>query len=194
MERVLADREISSAVFLLREGKPEGWAKGIQVLYGELRRLAAAHLQREHQNHTLQPTELVHEAYMRLIRQRNVDWQSKTHFFGVAAHLMRLVLVDHARRRNRLKRDGKSCDLAEVTIADPRGNLHQLTALDQALDRLEQLDPRQCRIVEMRYFGGLTVDETAEVLGISPKTVRRDWEVARAWLHGMLRERDSDES
>lgn len=179
--------DITSSLSLLKGGSREGWAKAIPVVYGELRRLAASHLRRESENHTLQPTELVHEAYLRLIRQHHMDWQSRTHFFGVAAHLMRLILVDHARRRNRAKRGGGEAGHVEFSVVDPQGKTLDLDALDQALERLAQLDPRQCRIVEMRYFGGLTVDETAQALGISPRTVRRDWEVARAWLHGELR-------
>jgi len=179
--------DVTSELLLLKAGSADGWAKVIPRVYGELRKLAAARLRGQAENHTLQPTELVHEAYLRLIRQRRVDWQSRTHFFGVAAHMMRLILIDHARRRNRVKRGGGKAWRVEINVVDPRTKTLDVDMLDQALDRLEQLDPRQSRIVELRYFGGLTVDETAEVLGMSPKTVRRDWTVARAWLYGELR-------
>jgi len=179
--------DVTSELSLLKAGSPDGWAKVIPKVYSELRKLAAGHLRRESGNHTLQPTELVHEAYLRLIRQHSIAWQSRTHFFGVAAHLMRLILVDYARRRNRAKRGGAEAWHVDISVVDPRAKTLDLDALDQALDRLMQVDARQSRIVEMRYFGGLTVDETAEVLGMSPKTVRRDWTVARAWLSGELR-------
>ena len=179
--------DITSELSLLESGSREGWAKVIPKVYGELRRLAAAHLRMESENHTLQPTELVHEAYLRLIRQHQVDWHSRTHFFGVAAHLMRLILVDYARRRNRAKRGGTQAWRLDLSVVDPQAKPLDLDALHQALDRLAHLDPRQSRIVELRYFGGLTIEETADALGISPKTVRRDWTVARAWLYGELR-------
>ena len=179
--------DVTSELLLVKAGSPDGWAKVIPRVYGELRKLAAAHLHRESENQTLQPTELVHEAYLRLIRQRRLTWQSRTHFFGVAAHLMRLILIDRVRRRNRVKRGGAEAWRVGIKVVDPQTKTLDLDALDQALDRLAQLDPRQSRIVELRYFGGLTVDETAEVLGMSPKTVRRDWTVARAWLYDELR-------
>jgi RNA polymerase sigma-70 factor, ECF subfamily len=183
----LSPGNVTSELSLLQAGSLEGWAKFIPKVYAELRRLAAAHLNRESPYNALQPTELVHEAYLRLIRQRSVEWQSRTHFFGVAAHLMRLILVDYARRRNRAKRGGPEPWHVNISVVDPQARTLDVEALDEALDRLTKLDARQGRIVELRYFGGLTVDETAEVLGMSPKTVRRDWTVARAWLHGELR-------
>ncbi|MBI4902608.1 MAG: sigma-70 family RNA polymerase sigma factor [Acidobacteria bacterium] len=184
--------DITSELTRLKAGTPEGWQMVIPKVYDELRRLAAARLSHESENHTLQPTELVHEAYMRLIHQRQVDWASRTHFFGVAAQLMRLILIDYARRGSRAKRTTPAWRV-DVSFVDSRTRTIDLEALDQALDRLTQVDPRQSLIVEMRYFGGLTVDETAAELGISPKTVRRDWNVARAWLYGELH-RESRES
>jgi RNA polymerase sigma factor (TIGR02999 family) len=172
---------------LLKAGGPEGWTALIPLVYSELRRLAYAHLRKERGGASLQPTELVHEAYLRLIRQENVDWRSRTHFFGVAAHLMRLILVDQARKDKRLKRGGPMAVKADLSAVEPQLQPPGMEALSQALDRLAQLDPRQGLIVEMRYFSGMTAEETAEALGISEKTVRRDWTVARAWLHRELR-------
>jgi RNA polymerase sigma factor (TIGR02999 family) len=157
------------------------------LVYQELRKLAASYMRRERSDHTLQPTALVHEAYLRLVDQRGVDWRNRAHFFGIAARMMRRILVDHARRRQAAKRDGAadrisgSGDLVEGE-RDP-----DLLALDVALDALEALDPRQARIVELRFFGGLTVEETAEVAGISTATVKREWQTARAWLARELR-------
>jgi RNA polymerase sigma factor (TIGR02999 family) len=144
-------------------------------------------MRRERSDHTLQPTALVHEAYLRLIDQRGVDWHNRAHFFGIAARMMRRILVDRARRRQAAKRDGAayrisgSGDLVEAE-RDP-----DLLALNRALDGLEALDPRQARIIELRFFGGLTVEETAEVVGISTATVKREWQTARAWLARELR-------
>jgi RNA polymerase sigma factor (TIGR02999 family) len=157
------------------------------MVYDELRRLAHARLSREAGPQLLQPTELVHEAYLRLIRQQRLEWKSRTHFYGVAAHLMRLILVDWARRDHCAKRGGPNACRVDLSHVEAPGKALDADALAQALERLSKLDPRQSRIVEMRYFGGLTVEETAEALEISAKTVRRDWEVARAWLHGELR-------
>ena len=183
----MAPGDVTSELWTLKAGNSDGWVKIVPKVYGELRRLAASRLRSESENHTLQPTELVHEAYLRLIRQHQVAWQSRTHFFGVAAHLMRRILVDYARRRHRAKRGGPDACRLNISVVDPQAKTLDLDELHQALDRLAQLDPRQSHIVEMRYFGGLTVEETADALGMSPKTVRRDWQVARAWLYGELR-------
>jgi RNA polymerase sigma-70 factor, ECF subfamily len=162
----------------------------LPLVYAELRRRAAMYLRRERHGHTLQPTALVHEAYLRLADQRHVQWQNRGHFFGVAAQAMRRILVDHARTRQRLKRGG---DADRVTlhdvdaVADTRDV--ELIDLDRALTELQSQDPDQARIVEMRYFAGLTVEETAEALGISPATVKREWTMARAWLFARLRDR-----
>jgi len=152
------------------------------LVYKELRRLAASHLRRERKSHTLQPTALVHEAYLRLVDQQNPDWQSRSHFFGVAARLMRQILVDHARRRQAGKRAVIEVSLDEAVSFDKQraGNL---LALDASLDLLEKMDPRKCRAVELRYFGGLSMDEIAATLELSAVTVRRDLRMAEAWLH-----------
>jgi RNA polymerase sigma factor (TIGR02999 family) len=156
------------------------------LVYTELRKLAASYLRVERPDHTLQPTALVHEAYLRLVDQRSVNWQNRAHFFGIAAQMMRRILVDHARRRQAAKRDGATYRLytseEEATARDP-----ELLALDEALSGLEALDARQARIVELRFFGGLTVEETAEVAGVSPATVKREWRTARAWLAREIR-------
>jgi len=159
----------------------------LTLVYGELRRLAAQRLRLERPDHTLQPTALVHEVYIRLVDQRRVRWQNRAHFYGVAAHVMRRILVDRARAR---KADKRGAGWERVTLVDDKtpGSTRDVDvlALDDALTRLATLDPQQERIVELRYFGGLTLDETAEVIGISTATVKREWAIARAWLRAEL--------
>jgi RNA polymerase sigma factor (TIGR02999 family) len=151
------------------------------IVYKELRQLAAAYLRKEQQGHTLQPTALVHEAYLRLVDQKNPNFQNRSHFFGVAARLMRQILVDHARRRNAAKRAGGTIPLdSAVSFAQERSG--DLLALDSGLNELEKLDPRKCKAVELRYFVGLTMEEIAETLAVSEITVRRDLRMAEAWL------------
>jgi len=158
-------------------------------VYDELRRLARRHMRREREGHTLQTTALVHEAFLKLVDQRNVDWQSRGHFFGLASQLMRRILVDHARRVGRAKRGGgmpvMSLDAAGE-IADSGSNTADVFLLDSALRKLEAFDATQGRIVELRFFGGLTIEETADLLGVSPMTIKRDWAVAKAWLYREL--------
>jgi RNA polymerase sigma factor (TIGR02999 family) len=159
----------------------------VALLYKELRRLAAGCLRRERPNHTLQPTALVNEAFLRLAAQSQPEWNDRVRFLAVASHLMREVLIDYARTRNRAKRGG---GLAPICIEDAgqiaaAGEV-DLLALDEALDGLERIDSQQRRIVELRYFGGLSIEETAQVLGISPATVKRDWRMAKSWLHREL--------
>ncbi len=160
----------------------------LPLVYDELKRLARSYMARERDDHTLQPTALVHEAYLRLVDQRNVAWQNRAHFMAIAAQAMRRVLVDHARRSQARKRDGgRKETLVEGVLApassEGRGTGHlDILALDQALVRLAELDPRALRVVELRYFAGLDVEETAEALGLSTATVKRDWRDARAWL------------
>ena len=159
----------------------------VALLYKELRRLAAGCLRRERPNHTLQPTALVNEAYLRLAAQNQPEWNDRVRFLAVASHLMREVLIDYARTRNRAKRGG---GLAPIRLEDTKelaaaGEV-DLLALDEALDGLERIDSQQRRIVELRYFGGLSIEEAAQVLGISPATVKREWRMARAWLHREL--------
>jgi RNA polymerase sigma factor (TIGR02999 family) len=154
------------------------------LVYEELRRLAHYYMSRERPGHTLQTTALVNEAYMRLVDQEETHWQNRAHFFGIAAQLMRRILVDHARSHARAKRGGgaRNEPLNEAAVLSPERGA-DVVALDDALKRLAEIDPRKCQVVELRYFGGLTVEETAEVLKVSPITVKRDWSVAKAWLH-----------
>jgi RNA polymerase sigma-70 factor (ECF subfamily) len=169
------------------------WAKGNQqaldnlapLVYEELRQLAASCLRKERQGHTLQPTALVHEAYLRLVDQKNPNWQSRSHFFGVAARLMRQILVDHARKKHAGKRAGMKVSLEEV-VSFQNERSRDLIALDSGLDALEKIDPRKCKFVELRYFGGLSMDEIARALDVSPVTVRRDLRMAEAWLHHQM--------
>jgi RNA polymerase sigma factor (TIGR02999 family) len=154
------------------------------LVYEELRKLAASHLKAERGNHTLQATALVHEAYLRLVGQRSVAWASRAHFYGIAAQMMRRVLVDHARKRQAAKRSPGTLllDLGEDAAAAAPDRMPDLLVLDRALTELERLDPRQARVVELRFFAGLSVEETAEVAGISTATVKREWKTARAFL------------
>ncbi len=154
------------------------------LVYDELRRLARYYLSRERSDHTLQSTALVHEAYLRLAGENAPQWQNRAHFFGIAAHIMRQILVEHARGRSAAKRGGGACRLTlDDAIALPRQLDVDVVALDKALDELSEMDAQQGRIVELRFFGGLTIEDTSEVLGISPATVKRDWVTARAWLY-----------
>jgi RNA polymerase sigma-70 factor, ECF subfamily len=165
------------------------WAKGNQqalndltpLVYRELRQLAAGYLRRERSSHTLQPTALVHEAYLRLVDQKNPSFESRSHFFGVAARLMRQILVDHARRKRANKRAVHTVTLEEA-IGFEKGQSGDLLALDSSLTVLEKLDQRKCRAIELRYFGGFSMDEIAQTLDISPATLRRDLRMAEAWL------------
>ena len=172
------------------------WSKGDQaaleklmpLVYDELRRLASNYLRRERASHTLQPTALVNEAYLKLIDQRHAKWQNRAHFFGISAQLMRRILVDHARQREAAKRGGSDLQRLSITSAETvikRPEI-DLLALNEALDELAEMDPQQGRIVELKFFGGLSIEETAEVLGISHATVERDWKMARAWLRRQL--------
>ena len=158
------------------------------VVYDDLRRQAARYLRRERPGHTLQTTGLIHEAFLRLVNQRRVRWQNRAHFFAIAAQLMRRILVDHARGRAAGKRGGSQIrmPLDEEVAANKERNI-DLVELDEALTRLAALDERQSRIVELRFFSGLTVDETAEVLGVSAGTVKNDWSMAKAWLRREMR-------
>ncbi len=166
------------------KGNKEALDKLLPLVYDELRRLADRYLRRERPDHTLQPTALVHEAYLRLVDQSNVRWENRAHFFGIAANLMRQILVNHALSHRAAKRGGTASQLSLDDLGDVSQGLDvDLVALNDALARLAMFDPRQSRIVELRFFGGLTIEETAEVLGISPATVKREWTTAKAWLH-----------
>ena len=158
--------------------------KLMPLVYEELHRQASRYLRKERQGHTLQTTALIHEAYLKLVDQRAVKWQNRAHFFGIAAQAMRRILVDYARERHREKRGGagRNLPIEEAALALSQEKSIDLVALDEALTRLEKFDARQARIVELRYFSGLDINETAEVLGVSNATVRRDWNIAKAWL------------
>jgi RNA polymerase sigma-70 factor, ECF subfamily len=198
-----ADQPVTQLLAKWRGGNEAALGELTGLVYQELRSLAQRHLRRERHNHTIQRTALVHEAFVRLVNQQSVDWQSRAHFFGLASNLMRRILVDHARARLASKRGGgmAAVSLDEITSpADPEetgGSVSpsyaepahidgetddDVTAIDEALTRLNALDERQAKIVEMRYFGGLTIEETAQVLDISDATVKREWTLARAWL------------
>jgi RNA polymerase sigma-70 factor (ECF subfamily) len=181
--------EVTSLLNDLRSGKKDAEAQLFSLVYDELRRIAAAYLRRERADHTLQPTALVHEAYLRLIDQSEQNWENRAHFLGIGAHLMRQILVDHARKRDADKRGGSKqpVPLDDLQIEGPGfQSLDDLIALDDALLKLEEFDPRQCRIVELRFFGGLTEEEISHLLGLSVRTIKRDWSVARAWLYAEI--------
>jgi RNA polymerase sigma factor (TIGR02999 family) len=178
-----APNEVTNLLLRWGGGDKEALDALAPLVYDELRRLAGRYLRRERSDHTLQSTALVHEAYLRLIDQRNVRWQNRAQFFGLAAELIRRILVDHARARVAAKRGGSAYKLTldeALDAAAPRDL--DLVRLDDVLQGLSTMDPQQGRIVELRFFAGLTIEETAEVLGISPATVKRDWLVAKAWL------------
>ena len=189
MADVLSNRtgEVTEIIRLLKQGDSDQWPKLIPIVYGELKALAAAKMRREGPGHLLQPTALVNETYLRLVRQHSIEWKNRSHFYGVASHLMRLILVDYARARHRGDRMREQSLLTDTCLLAKNRQEINLSDLDHALNKLKQLDPRQAVIVEMRYFGGLNVDQTAEALDISPRTVKREWAVARAWLHGELK-------
>lgn len=178
--------DITSLLRNWRDGDDSARDRLVAVLYPELRALADRQLRGERANHTLQPTALVNEAYLRLSGLERMDWQDRGHFVRMAARVMREVLVDHARRRQAAKRDGgHRVTLTGLDIAAETGAVDAL-ALDAALTRLEKIDPDKARVVEMRYFGGLTIEETAQAMGSSPATVKRQWQSARAWLFDAL--------
>jgi RNA polymerase sigma-70 factor, ECF subfamily len=191
VQRLDMDSDSHDVTVLLAElanGNDAAASKLMPLVYNELRQLASRYMRRERTDHTLQATALVHEAYLKLVEQRLVDWQGRAHFLGVAAQMMRRILIDHARSHLRDKRGGGAVvvPLDEAIVFAPE-QASELIRLDQSLERLAKLDPRQSRIVELRFFGGLTVEETAQVVGISPKTVKREWAMAKAWLHGDLK-------
>ena len=170
------------------EGDEKAPEQLMPLVYQELRDLARRYLQRERGDHTLQPTALVHEAYLRMVDQSRVQWQNRAQFFGIAAQLMRRILVDHARAHVAAKRGGQaeriSLDDAEIS---PEARATELVELDAALTELATVDVRKSRIVELRFFGGLSIEETAEAMGVNSATVRRDWTVAKTWLHHRIR-------
>ena len=187
MNSVTAD-DLTGMLIEWRQGDRAALDRLTPIVYDEIRRIAHRYVQREREGHTLQTTALINEAYLRLAGSETVDWQSRSHFFAVTAQVMRHILIDHARRRRYVKHGGEvqhiPFDLAmteAVQMSQPRAA--ELIALDDALAELAKLDPRKSRVVELRYFGGLSLEETAEVLEISAMTVRRDWRAAKAWLY-----------
>src|SRR5215469_12324368 len=178
--------EVTRLLAEWRSGNERAEAELMPLVYGELRQLAAAYLRGERKGHTLQPTALVHEAYLRLVEQSKPDWQSRSHFYGVAARVMRQVLVDHARRKHAKKRTGTPVPLDEAISLQPDWS-EAMVALDDGLTNLEKLDARKCQAIELRYFAGLNMDEIAQAMNLSVKTVRRDIRVAEAWLHRAMR-------
>ncbi len=185
-----ASGEVTALLERFRSGDSSAQDKLIPLLVEELRRLARQQLRSERPGHTLQPTALVNEAYLRLIGDQARDWRSRAHFIAVSVLVMRRILIDHARRKQAQKRGGIEPALAIENEEFPGLSYEQadeLVALNVALDRLDEINPRQRQIVELRYFGGLSVEETAEVLSVSPITVKRDWAAARAWLRGQMR-------
>lgn len=181
--------EVTRLLRAVADGDHSAEDRLIPLVYGELRRLAGRYMRGEAPGHTLQATALVHEAYLRLVRSSVSDWQNRSHFFAVAATIMRRILVDSARARRADKRGGPHEWRAE-TLQEPASLLihdaERVLAIDSALERLAALDGRQCKIVELRYFAGMTVEEVAHALDISPRTVKREWQLARAWLYGEL--------
>lgn len=180
-------REATQWLLAGSQGQPEALDQLMPLVYEELRRLAGRYLRRERPDHTLQATALVHEAYLRLIDQTQVDWRNHAHFVGLAARLMRQILVDHARAQHRQKRGGAALKFSLDELVDRSCERPvDWVDLDEALSRLASLDPRQSRIVELRFFGGLSIEETAEVLGVSISTVKAEWRLAKAWFRQQL--------
>jgi len=182
-----APGDVTQMLVALSNGRPEALDELMPLVYDELRQLADRYLRRERPDHTLQATALVHEAYLRLIDQKEARWQDRAHFIGIAAYLMRQILVGYAVHHGAAKRGGSDYKLAlEEALDIAQEQAVDILALDDALKGLSELDPQRGRLVELRFFGGLTVEETAEVLGLSPRTVKREWRSAKAWLYREL--------
>jgi RNA polymerase sigma factor (TIGR02999 family) len=182
-------QEVTQMLAAASGGDKNAAEKLMPLVYDELRALAAGALRRERAEHTLQPTALVHEAFLRLIDQSNAEYNSRTHFFAIGAQMIRRVLVDHARRHHAAKRGGHAERFTLTAMVEPGDNRQlDVIALDDALKRLAELDERQARVVELRFFGGLSVEQTADMLEVSPRTVEQDWRMARAWLKRELSE------
>ena len=179
-----SSQPVSELLVRWKQGEQDALKALVPLVYDELRRLAHQHLQAERTGHSLQSTALVHEAYLRLVDRRPLQLENRAHFFAVASQLMRQILIDYARKHHAAKRGAKSLTLTlDEAIALPKQRNLPLVALDDAMNRLAALDARQCQIVELRFFGGLSIDETSQVLGVSPATVKREWTTARAWLY-----------
>jgi RNA polymerase sigma factor (TIGR02999 family) len=192
-ETVCGQHEISRRLQAWSDGNRKALDELLPLVYDELHRQAHRFLRRERQNHTLQTTALIHEAYLTLIEQNRISWQNREHFFAISANLMRRILVNHANARHRQKRGGSAENLAlddSILISTEKSDF-DLLALDEALTRLAEMDKQQAEIVELRYFSGLTIEEAAKVIGISPATVKRDWKMTKAWLYRELKGNDA---
>jgi RNA polymerase sigma factor (TIGR02999 family) len=183
-----SSHEITQMLIELTDGNTEVVDAILPHIYDELKRLAGSYLRRERSDHTLQPTALVHEAYLKLIDQKNVKWQNRAHFFGIAAQVMRRILMDHARKHKAEKRGGEfeKLPIEEEILIVSHDKSAELVALDDALKTLAEIDEQKAKIVELRYFGGLSIEETAEVMGVSVPTINRQWRMAKAWLYGQI--------
>ncbi len=191
---MVPEPDVTALLIEVANGNQAAQEKLLPLVYDQLKRLARRYMRRERVGHTLQTTALVHEAYLKLVGQHSPHWQGRAQFYGIAAQLMRRILIDHARRHLREKRGGTQVILPlEEAFAFTPEHSEDLLKLDEALDRLSKLDPRQSRIVELRFFGGLSVEETSRFLNVSPITVKRDWAVAKVWLYGELRPDHGDD-
>ena len=186
-------QEVTRLLIAWGQGDQAALDELLPLIYQELHRMARRHLGRERGGHTLQTTALVHEAYLRLIDQQEVGWQNRAHFFAIAAQMMRRILVDHARARHYQKRGGGAQRVSfEEALVVSNERAAEVVALDEALTSLAEFDPRKSQMVELRFFGGLSIEETAEVLGVSPGTVMRDWTLAKTWLQRAINKRDQE--
>jgi RNA polymerase sigma-70 factor, ECF subfamily len=187
------DGQVTLLLKAMNRGDKSAADQLLPIVYSELHRLAKSYMSRERRDHTLQPTALINQAYLRIAQQEHMEWQNHAHFIGFAANVMRRVLVDHARERNAAMRGGGRVrvELDEGVAASPEASA-EILQLEEALTRLEQLNPRQAQVVEMRYFGGLSVEEVASILGIAPRSVKRDWALARMWLYQEIQKRTPD--
>jgi len=189
-----ATHPVSELLAQWRAGDEESLRRLLPLVYNELRRVAHNHLRRERPDHTLQTTALVHEAYLCLMKQQAMDFENRAHFFGICANLMRQILVQYARRHKAAKRNVGCVLTLDENLALRERQSVDLVALDDALHELAKLDPQQCRIVELRFFGGLSIEETSRVLGVSPATVKRRWTTARIWLHDEISRVNRDDA
>lgn len=188
-------REVTQLLVDWNNGDQAALERLLPLVNSELRKLAGRYMRRESPGHTLQTSALVNEAYLRLIDQRNVQWQNRAHFFGIAAQLMRRILIDHARKANYQKRGGGALKVSlDEAAAVTEARAAELIAVDEALEKLTVMDARKGRIVELRFFGGLSLEETAEVMGVSSPTVQREWRAAKAWLRRMLADDENDDA
>jgi len=188
-----ASQSVSELLAQWRAGDEESLHRLLSLVYSELRRLAHNYLRKERPDHTLQSAALVHEAYLRLMKQQPMHFENRAHFFAVSAQLMRQILVEYARRRKAAKRDPGYKLTLDESLVPARTRSVDLIVLDDALNGLAKVDPRQCRIVELRFFGGLSIEETSQVLGVSPATVKREWTTAKLWLYSQIRKVERQE-